>query len=274
MPIKAGEYKKSIDRNSMQKRPRNTPVRSNSRRMAVRCLTTAAGLPFPNIVSNNPPMRHTGQIDPLFIPNDLKRAGVLKMRYDCQRMFQMTRRDTSLSCVGCVVLGRVPIRGFVFSEAVIHAAHFRERGRTSRGAARGWTPRGGGTAWCGGCARGCKPGFWEPVLGCGGGCGRRPGAEERPCERPGSPAGGGGRRGGGPARGRGEQCEAVPTLPARDGAQTRPAFANPWQQVRNWLERAVDTLTQCRRLAPRYEKRTPHFLAMIKSATGKLWLRA
>ncbi len=69
-------------------------------------------------------------------------------------------------------------------------------------------------------------------------------------------------------------AEAAPILPARDGAQTRPAFANPWQQVRNRLERAVDTLTQCRRLAPRYEKRAAHFLAMIKSLTGRLWLRA
>ena len=33
------------------------------------------------IVPNNPPMRYTEQFGPLFIPNDLKGAGVLNTRY-------------------------------------------------------------------------------------------------------------------------------------------------------------------------------------------------
>ena len=71
-----------------------------------------------------------------------------------------------------------------------------------------------------------------------------------------------------------EQRDAVPITPDREGAKTRHAFSKPLYRLRNRIERAFNKLKQFRRIATRYEKLAANFLAMIKVATIRLWLRA
>ena len=71
-----------------------------------------------------------------------------------------------------------------------------------------------------------------------------------------------------------EQRDAVPIIPDRKGAKTRHAFSKPLYRLRNRIERAFNKLKQFRRIATRYEKLAANFLAMIKLATVRLWLRA
>ena len=71
-----------------------------------------------------------------------------------------------------------------------------------------------------------------------------------------------------------EQRDAVPIIPNREGAKTRHAFSKPLYRLRNRIERAFNKLKQFRRIATRYEKLAANFLAMIKIATVRLWLRA
>ena len=71
-----------------------------------------------------------------------------------------------------------------------------------------------------------------------------------------------------------EQRDAVPIIPDREGTKTRHAFSKPLYRLRNRIERAFNKLKQFRRIATRYEKLAANFLAMIKIATVRLWLRA
>ena len=71
-----------------------------------------------------------------------------------------------------------------------------------------------------------------------------------------------------------EQRDAVPIIPDREGKKTRHAFSKPLYRLRNRIERAFNKLKQFRRIATRYEKLAANFLAMIKIATVRLWLRA
>ena len=71
-----------------------------------------------------------------------------------------------------------------------------------------------------------------------------------------------------------EQRDAVPIIPDRQRAKTRHAFYKPLYQLRNRIERAFNKLKQFRRIATRYEKLAANFLATIKIATVRLWLRA
>ncbi len=71
-----------------------------------------------------------------------------------------------------------------------------------------------------------------------------------------------------------EQRDAVAIIPDREGAKTRHAFSKPLYRLRNRIERAFNKLKQFRRIATRYEKLAANFLAMIKIATIRLWLRA
>ncbi len=70
-----------------------------------------------------------------------------------------------------------------------------------------------------------------------------------------------------------EHRDAVPIIPDREGAKTRHPFSKPLYKLRNRIERAFNKLKQFRRIATRYEKLTANFLAMIKIATVRLWLR-
>ena len=71
-----------------------------------------------------------------------------------------------------------------------------------------------------------------------------------------------------------EQRDAVPIIPDREGAKTRYVFSKPLYRLRNRIERAFNKLKQFRRIATRYEKLVANFLAMIKLATVRIWLRA
>ena len=45
-------------------------------------------------------------------------------------------------------------------------------------------------------------------------------------------------------------------------------------RARNLVERFVNTIKQCRRIATRYDKLAANYLAFIKLASIRLWLRA
>ena len=71
-----------------------------------------------------------------------------------------------------------------------------------------------------------------------------------------------------------EQRDAVPIIPEREGAKTRHAFSKPLYRLRNRIGRAFNKLKQFRRIATRYEKLAANFLAMIKLATVRIWVRS
>ena len=71
-----------------------------------------------------------------------------------------------------------------------------------------------------------------------------------------------------------EDRDAVPIIPDRRGAKTTHAFSKPLYRWRNRIERGFNKLKQFRRIATRYEKLAANFLAMIKIATVRRWLRA
>ena len=71
-----------------------------------------------------------------------------------------------------------------------------------------------------------------------------------------------------------EDRDAVPIIPDRRGAKNTHAFSKLLYRLRNRIERCFNKLKQFRRIATRYEKLAANFLAMIKIATVRLWLRA
>ena len=71
-----------------------------------------------------------------------------------------------------------------------------------------------------------------------------------------------------------EHCDAVAIIPDRKGAKTRHAFGKPLYRLRNRIERGFNKLKHFHRIATRYEKLAANFLAMIKIATVRIWLRA
>lgn len=71
-----------------------------------------------------------------------------------------------------------------------------------------------------------------------------------------------------------EAQDAVPIIPERRGAKTPHAFSRDLYRLRNRVERFFNKLKQFRRIATRYEKLAANYLAMIKIATIRIWLRA
>ena len=71
-----------------------------------------------------------------------------------------------------------------------------------------------------------------------------------------------------------EAQDAVPIIPDRRGARTPHAFNRDLYRMRNQVERFFNKLKQFRRIATRYEKLAANYLAMIKIATIRIWLRA
>ena len=71
-----------------------------------------------------------------------------------------------------------------------------------------------------------------------------------------------------------EAQDAVPIIPERRGAKTPHAFSRVLYRLRNRVERFFNKLKQFRRIATRYEKLAANYLAMIKIATIRIWLRA
>ena len=70
-----------------------------------------------------------------------------------------------------------------------------------------------------------------------------------------------------------EDRGAVPIIPDRRGAKNTDAFSKLLYRLRNRIERCFNKLKQFRRIATCYEKLAANFLAMIKLATVRIWLR-
>ena len=70
-----------------------------------------------------------------------------------------------------------------------------------------------------------------------------------------------------------EAQEAVAIIPDRSTANAPHPFSPVLYRLRNRVERFFNKLKHFRRVATRYEKLAANFLAMIKIATIRLWLR-
>ena len=71
-----------------------------------------------------------------------------------------------------------------------------------------------------------------------------------------------------------EAQDAVAIIPDRSNVKTAHAFSHILYRLRNRVERFFNKLKQFRRIATRYEKLAANYLAMIKLATIRIWLRA
>lgn len=70
-----------------------------------------------------------------------------------------------------------------------------------------------------------------------------------------------------------EQQGAAANIPDRRNRKKRHAFSPTLYRERNRVERFIGKLKQCRRVATRYEKLGANFLAMVKLAAIRIWLR-
>ena len=70
-----------------------------------------------------------------------------------------------------------------------------------------------------------------------------------------------------------EAQDAVPVIPDRRTTRTPHVFRRDLYRLRNRVERFFNKLKQFRRIATRYEKLAANYLAMIKIATIRIWLR-
>ncbi len=58
-----------------------------------------------------------------------------------------------------------------------------------------------------------------------------------------------------------ERQGATPVIPPRAGRRAPRPSAAPLSKHRNWIAHSVTKLQPCRRLAPRSDRKTTHFLA-------------
>jgi transposase len=66
---------------------------------------------------------------------------------------------------------------------------------------------------------------------------------------------------------------AAPNIPARCTRKERVCFSRRRCKARNRIEPFFNKLEQFRRIATRYDKLAASFIAMIKLACVRLWLR-
>jgi transposase len=66
----------------------------------------------------------------------------------------------------------------------------------------------------------------------------------------------------------------VPVIPSRSDQPENPDFDRETYRERNLVERLVGKLKRFRRVATRYEKLDPHYLAFVQIASVVLWLGA
>ena len=66
---------------------------------------------------------------------------------------------------------------------------------------------------------------------------------------------------------------AVPNIPAKSNRKWKPCFSKTLYRERNQVERFFSKLKHFRRIATRYDKLADNFLAMVKLASVRLWLR-
>jgi transposase len=65
----------------------------------------------------------------------------------------------------------------------------------------------------------------------------------------------------------------TPVIPSRSDQPENPDFDREAYRGRNLIERLVGQLKQFRRVATRYDKLDPHYLAFVQIASIVLWLR-
>jgi transposase len=75
-------------------------------------------------------------------------------------------------------------------------------------------------------------------------------------------------------RGRIEDQGAAPNIPDKANRKTRHCFSKALYKERNRIERFFNKLKQYRRIATRYDKLAANFLAMVKLASVRIWLRS
>lgn len=66
---------------------------------------------------------------------------------------------------------------------------------------------------------------------------------------------------------------ATPNIPAKSNRRWKPCFSKILYRERNLVERFFNKLKHFRRIATRYDKLAENFLAMVKLASIRLWLR-
>ena len=71
-----------------------------------------------------------------------------------------------------------------------------------------------------------------------------------------------------------EDQGAAANIPDRSNRKQSHAFSPTLYRERNRVERFFHKIHPCRRIAPRYEKLAANYLAMIKLAAIRIWLRA
>jgi transposase len=64
-----------------------------------------------------------------------------------------------------------------------------------------------------------------------------------------------------------------PVIPSRADQPGNPDFDRDTYRRRNLVERLVGKLRQFRRVATRYDKLDPHYLAFVQIASVVVWLR-
>jgi transposase len=70
-----------------------------------------------------------------------------------------------------------------------------------------------------------------------------------------------------------ESTGAAPNIPSKTNRRWKACFSKTLYRERNRIERFFNRIKHCRRIATRYEKHASNFLAMIKLAAVRLWLR-
>ena len=63
-----------------------------------------------------------------------------------------------------------------------------------------------------------------------------------------------------------------PVIPTKSNQPRQPSFDREAYRRRNVVERMINRLKQCRRIATRYEKRAANYLAMVHIGMILLWL--
>ena len=67
---------------------------------------------------------------------------------------------------------------------------------------------------------------------------------------------------------------AAPNIPAKANRKWRSCYSKRLYKERNLIERFINRMKNARRIATRFEKSAANFLAMVKLAAIRLWLRA
>ncbi len=71
-----------------------------------------------------------------------------------------------------------------------------------------------------------------------------------------------------------EEAGATANIPPKANRRAPPPFDAELYKQRNLIERFFNKIKHFRRIATRYEKSAANYLAMIKLATIRLWLRS